>query len=85
MPSELAHDLLALGRLVYKAHKDGAQFYIRNVLRHVAAYAAVDKFDFPGVAPGGQIQILREALDVHKHRADNHDRHCRILLYFRIL
>ena len=75
VPAELAHDLFALGGFVHKTHKDGAQLHIRNVLRHVAAHAAVDKFDLSGVAPGGQIQILREALNVHKYRADNHDRH----------
>ena len=75
MLSQLAQDLLALGGLVHHAHKGGAQLNVGNILRHVAAHAAVDKLDAAGIAPGRQIQILGKTLHVHKYRAHNNDRH----------
>ena len=64
-----------LGVIVHQADEPGPQLHIGNVLRYIPAHAAVDKLHPPGVAPGGDIVVLREALHIHKHRANDHNRH----------
>ena len=73
--SQLADDLLALGAPVHQTHEGGAQLHIGDILRHIAAHAAVDKLNGPGVAPGRQIQVVRKALDIHEDGTHDYDRH----------
>ena len=70
-----ADDLFPLGGIVDHAQEGRAQLDIGDILRDVAAHAAVDDLHIAGVAPGGQIQVVREALDVHEDRPDNYDGH----------
>ena len=73
--AQLAHDVLAEAGVVDKAHKCRAQLDIRDILGHVAAHAARHLLDAPGVAPAGDIDVLRIALDVHEHRAQYNNAH----------
>ena len=75
MVAQLVYDLFALGRIVDKADEGGAQLYIGDVLRDVAADSAVNYLDLTGVAPGRDVLILRKSFYVNKHRAYNNYRH----------
>ena len=77
MAAQLAQHILTLGGIVHEAYKGGAQLHIGNILGHIPAHAAVDELDLPGVSPRGEVQILRKALHIHKHRADHHNSHKR--------
>jgi len=77
---QLGEHLGARGSVVHDADEDRSELHVGNVLGHVAAHAAVHRLHPPGVAPGGVVYVVREALDVQKHRADHYHRHKPFLL-----
>ena len=80
MAFQLAQDILTGAAPVHKADKGGAQLAVGDVLRHVPAHAAMDLLHPAHIASGGNECCLREALDVHKHRTDDHNTHVTSLL-----
>ena len=75
MPGQLVNDVLAGAGVVHQTDEGGAQLDIGNVLRHVAADAAVDLLDPARVAPARDIGGQRIPLDVHKNRTDDYNAH----------
>jgi len=78
--SELGEHVLAHGAVVDDAQIGGAQLHVGDVLHHVPGHAAVDVLHPAHVPAGGDVGILREALDVHKGSADYYDAHDMFLL-----
>ena len=75
MPGQLVNDVLAGAGVVHQTDEGGAQLDIGNVLRHVAADAAVYLLDPARVAPARDIGGQRIPLDVHKNRTDDYNAH----------
>ena len=72
---ELGEHILAHGAVVNDAQVGGAQLHIGDVLDDVSGNTAVDVFHPAHIPSGGDIGILREALDVHKGSSDDYDAH----------
>ena len=75
MPGQLVNDVLTGAGVVHQTDEGGAQLDIGNVLRHVAADAAVYLLDPARVAPARDIGGQRIPLDVHKNRTDDYNAH----------
>ena len=75
MPGQLVNDVLTGAGVVHQTDEGGAQLNIGNVLRHVAADAAVYLLDPARVAPARDIGGQRIPLDVHKDRTDDYNAH----------
>ena len=74
---QLADDFLADAVLVHQTDVGGPQLHVGNVLRHVAAHAAVNLLDPTDVPTLGNILVHGEPLRVHEHRADDYNTHAR--------
>ena len=75
MPGQLVNDVLAGAGVVHQTDEGGAQLNVGNVLRHVAADAAVDLLDPARVAPARDVGGQWIPLDVHKDCTDDYNAH----------
>ena len=76
---ELAEHGLPLLGVVDHGDEARTQLDVGDILGDVAAHAAVHELHPAGVAPGGNVAVIRETLDVHKDVAYYDDRHGEIL------
>ena len=81
VPLQLVDDIRADARMIHHADKGRPQFHIGDILRHIAAYPAIDLHDPSDIAAGRN--ILRQGIpfDINKYCPENNNTHkCHISL-----